>query len=153
MLKKMLGILVLIVFSVTLASAQESGQGKQGTGMSDWLKSIQKKIARLVPKKTVTMSTSVAGVRGARESSQARLYWKGKEGDDPVTEDELAEFKKGIDLASQGDAAGAAAELQGFMKKHPDSALIPDAKKTLDLAQAEPQKAEVAKDERKAEQQ
>ncbi len=146
MIKRVLVILAVIGFSMTSAFAQESGQEKQGPRISEWLKSIQHKIAQLVPKKSIQTSTSVAGVRGARESSQARLYWKGKGGEEPVTEDELAEFRKGIDLAAKGDAAGAVAELQEFMKQHPDSALIPDAKKTLDLVKAEPPKADAKKE-------
>ncbi len=146
MMKRMLVILAMIGFSMTSAFAQESGQDKQGPRISEWLKAIQHKIAQLVPKKTVQTSTSVAGVRGAKQDSQARLYWKGKSGDEPVTENELADFKKGIDLAEKGDSAGAATALQEFMKQHPDSALIPDAKKTLDLVKAEPPKTEEKKE-------
>ncbi len=146
MIKKVFVILALTGFSIAIAFAQESGQEKQGPRISEWLKSIQHKIAQLVPKKSVQTSTSVAGVRGAKESSQTRLYWKGKAGEEPVTEEELVQFKKSVDLAAKGDAAGAVAELQEFMKQHPDSALIPDAKKTLDLVKAEPPKIEEKKE-------
>ena len=54
-----------------------------------------------------------------------------------VTEEEMSEFKKGIKLAVKGEWTEAVKELQGFMKQYPDSALIPDAKKTLDLVKLE----------------
>ena len=57
--------------------------------------------------------------------------------DEPVTDAELSEFRKGIDLAVKGERTEAVKELQEFMMQYPDSALIPDAKKTLDLVKKE----------------
>lgn len=122
--------------STVLAQANEK---KTGPGIVEWLKDLQRKIEQIVPKKTIPVSTGVAGVRGAKEDSQVKLYWKGKKGEEAITEEELAGFKKGLDSAEKGDKAGAVRELEEFMKQYPDSALIPDAKKTLDLVKAEAQ--------------
>ncbi|HXY62165.1 MAG TPA: hypothetical protein VEJ22_04465, partial [Nitrospirota bacterium] len=81
--------------------------------------------------------TVIAGVRVTKENASTTLYWKGKKGEESVSEEELAEFKKGVDLAVAGERAEAVKVLQEFMKHHPDSALIPDAKKTVDLVKAD----------------
>jgi len=117
----------------TAALAQE----QKGSALSDWLKGIQKKIGKIVPKKALPQSTGVAGVRGAKEDSSVKLYWKGKKGDELVTEEEMGKFKEGLESAAKGDRAGAIQGLEAFMKQYPDSALIPDAKKTLDLVKLE----------------
>ena len=119
----------------TAAGAEESG--KKSSSITDWLKNLQHKINTVVPKKAAPMSTGVAGVRGAKEDAQVKLYWKGRKGEEAVTEAELNEFKLGIDLAAKGDKTSAIKEIEEFMKQYPDSALIPDAKKTLDMVKTE----------------
>jgi TolA-binding protein len=131
-----LAVLVCLSFAMALAQAQEQ-QKKFGPSISEWLKGLQKKLEQIVPRKSVPLSTGVAGVRGAKEDSQVKLYWKGKKDDEAVTEEELAKFKSAVDAAEKGDRSGAIKELEEFMKQHPDSALIPDAKKTLDLVKTE----------------
>ncbi len=129
--------LVLIFGLCSLTAAAQQMQEKKSTGLSDWLKDIQKKIEQIIPKKSLPVTTGVAGVRGSKEDSQAKLYWKGKKGDEAVTEGELAKFKTGLDLAAKGDQQASVKELEDFMKQYPDSALIPDVKKTLDMVKAE----------------
>jgi len=136
MIKKLFIFVVLVGICGTVALAK-TPQKKAGPSISEWLKSLQKKIAQIIPKKSLSPETVVAGVRGAKENPSTTLYWKGKKGEEPVTEEELAEFKKGVDLAASGQGAEAVKVLQEFMKQHPDSALIPDAKKTIDLVKAE----------------
>ena len=46
-------------------------------------------------------------------------------------------FIRYINAVEKGDRTGAIKELAEFMKQYPDSALIPDAKKTLDLVKEE----------------
>lgn len=148
MLKKLFVFVVIAGLCCTPALAQE----KKGSALSEWLKGMQKKISRIVPKKSAPhQSTGVAGVRGAKDDASVKLYWKGKKGDELVTEEEMSIFKEGLESAQKGDRAGAIKGLEDFMKKYPDSALIPDAKKTLDLVKLEAQeegKSEV-KDEKK----
>ena len=136
MVKKLLAISGIVVMCCSIALAEDQGK-KTGSGISEWLKSLQKKIAQIIPKKGAPQTTVVAGVRGAKQDASTRLYWKGKTGDEPVTEEELSEFKKGIDLAAKGERSESLNALQDFMARYPDSALIPDAKKTVDLVKAE----------------
>jgi len=127
-------LVVLFGFSA-MAIAEEAA--KKESGFSEWLKNMQQKVSQLTPKKSVSMTTGVAGVRGAKEDTHAKLYWKGKKGDEAINEEELAEFKEGLDLAAKGDTTGAIHEFEEFMKLYPDSALVPDVKKALDMAKLE----------------
>lgn len=119
----------------TAAPVKQEEQKK--SGLAAWLKDIQKKIEQIIPKSSPPMTTGVAGVRGAKEDAQVKMYWKGKKGDEAVTEEELKKFKAAVDLALKGDRAASIKELEDFMKQYPDSALVPDAKKTFDMVKAE----------------
>jgi hypothetical protein len=146
----------LLVFVMMLALCLAGAAGAQEqkkTSLSDWLKSIQKKIDKILPKKEISTSTGVAGVRGAKQETQTRLYWKGKKGENAVTEEELTKFRACVELAGKGESGAATKELEAFMKQYPDSALIPDAKKTLDMVKAEPaaEQKPAVKEEPKAE--
>ena len=146
--KKLFSCLMIIgLCCATTVLAQE----QKSSALSDWLKAIQKKIEKILPRKEIATSTGVAGVRGAKQDSQVKLYWKGRKGETAVTEEELGKFKSSVELAGKGDRAGAAKGLEEFMKQYPDSALIPDAKKTLDLVKAEPP-AEVKGEQKAGEQ-
>jgi TolA-binding protein len=156
MTKKLFSFVVILCLScATGLQAQE----KSESALSAWIKNLQQRINQIVPKKNLPMATGVAGTRGAKEDVAVKLYWKGKKGDESVAEEELLKFKIGVDLAGMGDPGGSAKALEQFMKEYPDSALIPDAKKTLDLVKievkaekkAEPhhEKKEVKKDVKK----
>jgi TolA-binding protein len=129
MFNKLFSLIIVAGLCCSPVLAQE----QKGPSLADWLKVIQKKIDSIVPKKIQPLSTGATGIRGAKEDASVRLYWKGKMNDEPVTDAELSAFKKGIDLAVKGERTEAVKELQEFMLQYPDSALIPDAKKTLDL--------------------
>jgi hypothetical protein len=147
-MKKIFSLVLMLFLCCTAATAQQAP--KTGSGISEWLRGLQNKIAQIIPKKAVPLTTSVAGVRGAREGAEAKLYWKGKKGEEAVTEEEVEKFKSCVTLAEKGDKEGSLKQLDDFMKQYPDSALIPDAKKTFDLVKAEPKPGE--KVETKAEQ-
>lgn len=144
MVRKLLSGMMVIGLCCSVAMAEET-EKKAGPSISQWLKGLQVKIAQISPKKAPPQGTIVAGVRGAKGDASSKLYWKGKKGEEPVSEEEMAEFKQGVDLALKGDKPAAIKELSEFMKQYPDSALIPDAKKTLDLVKSD------LKDEPKAE--
>jgi TolA-binding protein len=91
----------------------------------------------MTAKKSIPMSTGVAGIRGAKEDEKAKLYWKGKKGGEGVTEEELTEFKSAVDLAAAGQKDAAVKELEEFIAQFPDSPLVSDAKKTLEMVKAE----------------
>jgi TolA-binding protein len=136
MMRKLIISLGLIMLVAGMAPAQKAEQ--KGSGFSSWLRDLQKKIDAIAPRKSLTVSTGVAGVRGAKDgNNKDKLYWKGKKGEEPVTEAELAELREALAFAEKGDAAAAVKELEEFMKQYPDSALIPDAKKGLDMLKME----------------
>lgn len=137
MTKKLFSFVLVLGLCCVVAAAQEQ-EKKAGPSISAWLKGLQAKIARIIPKKSIPMTTGVAGVRGAKEDAAVKLYWEGKKGEEAVTEEELLKFKTGVDLADKGNKEESLKALDEFMKQYPDSALIPDAKKTLDLVKAEP---------------
>ena len=136
MIRKLVGVLMILVVAASGVLAEEK-KDKKESAFASWLQNLQKKIERVTPKKDLSLSTSVAGVRGAKQDDKAKIYWKGKEGDEPVSEAELTDFKGAMELFEKGDADGAIKSLETFMKQNPDSALIPDVKKTLDMAKAE----------------
>ncbi len=148
-MKKTALFTLLLVLCASFAAAEETGT-TVGATLSSWLKSLQHKMSQILPKKSTPTTTSVAGVRGAKEEAGAKLYWKGKKGEEPVTEEEMTKFRACLDLAEKGDRDAALKQLEDFMKVYPDSALIPDAKKTFDIVKAEP-KVEVVKVELKPE--
>jgi TolA-binding protein len=134
MLKQLTIACCALALCVTTASAQE----KKESGFSSWFKELQKKIDLVSPKKNPTMSTGVAGVRGAKgDNGKSKLYWKGKKGDEPITEAELLEFKEGLAFVEAGKRDEAIREFEEFLKLYPDSALVPDAKKSLDIVKAD----------------
>ena len=133
MFNKLFSLFIITALCCLPALAQD----QKDPSLADWLKVIQKKIDKIVPKKIQPLSTGSTGIRRAKEDASVKLYWKGKMNDEPVTETELSAFKKGIDLAVKGERTEAAKELQEFMMQYPDSALIPDAKKTLALVKKE----------------
>jgi len=137
MIKKLIITFTMLALSVAAAAAQQV-QEKKETGLSSWLRDLQKKIDMTSPRRAPTVTTGVAGVRGGKDdSSRSQLYWKGKNDEEAVTEEELKEFKEGLAYAEAGEKTEAIHEFEEFMTRHPDSELIPDAKKTLDLMKAE----------------
>jgi TolA-binding protein len=129
MFNKLFSLILITGLCCSPALAQE----QKGSSLADWLNVIQKKIDKIVPKKIVPLSTGVASIRGTKEDASVKLYWKGKKSDELVTEEEMTEFKDAIGLVTKGERADAITGLEKFLTQYPDSALIPDAKKTLDL--------------------
>jgi hypothetical protein len=149
MIRKMFMMAGIALLCAGTAAAQEKMEQKE-SGLASWLKSMKSKLDIVNPRKSLTLTTGVAGVRGAREDNgKGKLYWKGKQSEERVTEEELDAFRQCVACAESGDRADAAQKLEEFMKQYPDSALIPDAKKTLDLVKAEATGRE-AKAEQKA---
>ncbi len=132
-------IMLMATFMLVIAgaaSAQEKME-QQESGLASWLRNMQKKLDIVNPRKTPPVTTGVAGVRGSKEEGKTKLYWKGKKGEEQVSEEELAEFKAALELAGNGESAAAARGLERFLQQYPDSALVPDAKRTLDLVKAQ----------------
>ncbi len=133
MLNKLFSLIVIMGLCCSPALAAEP----KGSSLADWVKVVQKKIARIVPKKIRPLSTGDAGMRGTKEDAAVKLYWKGKKSEETVTEEEMKEFKAAVDLIVKDDRDAAATVLEKFLKQYPSSALVPDAKKMLDLIKEE----------------
>lgn len=129
-MKRVISIALMLTLFVCPATAQEG----KGTALNEWLQVLRQKISRIVPQKAAPPGAGVSDARAQTEDPSFKLYWKGRKADEPVTMDELADLQKALDLAARGDRAGAIKGLDELMKRYPDSALVPDAKKTLDLA-------------------
>jgi TolA-binding protein len=147
MLKRLFIFFAIIGLCFTTALAGE----QKGPTLADWLKVIRKKIETIVPKKILPPSAGVAGERGAKADPFVKLYWKGKKGEELVTEEELKEFRAAFECAVRGEREAATMGLEIFLNQYPDSALVPDAKKTLDLVkfEATEEKKAVLKKEKK----
>lgn len=148
MFNKLFSLIVITGLCCTTALAEE----QKGSALADWLKVVQQKITAIVPKQTLPRSTGDAGVRGAREDTFVKLYWKGrKTGEEQVTEEEMTKFKAAIEPAVRGEREAAITGLEKFLEQYPDSALVPDAKKTLDLVKvkAAEEKRAAVKEEKK----
>ena len=147
MLKRLLIFFAMIALCCTSALAGE----QKGSTLADWLKVVQMKIETIVPKKILPPSAGVASERGAKDDPFVKLYWMGKAGDELVTEEELTKFKAAVERAVRGEREAAITRLEKFLEQYPDSALVPDAKKTLDLVKVETteEKKAVVKQEKK----
>ncbi|HLP97995.1 MAG TPA: hypothetical protein VK149_06085 [Sideroxyarcus sp.] len=124
-MKKLIALFVLL--GVVLAAPAYSADEKQDGSM--WER-LRKKIELLTPKKKISTTTAVGGVRGSLADADD-VYWKDEAKAQPVDADELNAFKKAIALAEAGDLAGANAAFSDFLKKHPDSRLRVDAEEAL----------------------
>jgi TolA-binding protein len=140
MLKRLFIFFAIIGLCCTTALAGE----QKGPALADWLKVVQKKIETIMPRKILPPRTGVARERGAKADPFVKLYWKGKTGEELVTEEELTEFKAAFERAVRGEREAAITGLEKFLEQYPDSALVPDAKKTLDLVKAEATEAKKA---------
>jgi TolA-binding protein len=140
MSNKLFSLIVITGLCCTTALAGE----QKGSTLADWLKVVQQKITTIVPKKLLPPRAGIARERGAMEAPFVMLYWKGKQGEEPVSEDELTEFKAAFELAVRGDREAAITGLERFLEHYPDSALVPYAKKTGDLVKAEATEAKKA---------
>lgn len=147
MFNKVFALISITTLCCTAALAQE----QKGSTLAEWLAVVQKKIESIVPKKIRPLSSGVAAVRGTKEEATVKLYWKGKKSEELVTEEEMMEFKAAIELVAGSERVAAITRLEKFLTQYPDSALIPDAKKTLGLLKVEVSKEKKAlvKEEKK----
>jgi TolA-binding protein len=124
-MKKLIALFVLL--GVVLATPAYSVDDTQGGSL--WER-LRRKIELLTPKKKISTTTAVGGVRGAQADAE-EVYWKGEAKSQPIDADELAAFKSAISLVDAGDRAGGQAAFADFVKKHPDSRLKEDAEQAL----------------------
>ncbi len=128
-MKKLIALFVLL--GVVLATPV---YGADKPDSSSWWESLRRKIEMLTPKKKITTTTAVGGVRGSQADADD-VYWKGEAKIQPIDPKELDAFKKAVSLFDAGDMAGAQGAFSDFVKKHPDSSLRKDAEQALVLLQ------------------
>jgi TolA-binding protein len=128
-MKKLIALFVLL--GVVLATPVYSADVQQDGSL--WER-LRKKIELLTPRKKISTTTAVGGIRGSQADADD-VYWKGESKVQPVDADELAAFKKAMSLVDAGDLAGAQSAFSDFLKKHPDSRLREDAEQALALLQ------------------
>ena len=134
-LKMVVSVLLLAFVS---ANPVYGADAKQGASLWERLRF---KIERLTPKKKITTTTAVGGVRGSQVVADD-VYWKSEANTNTETkagvidDDELASFKKALGLVDAGDVAGAQTGFAEFLKQHPDSPLRKDAEMALQQLQA-----------------
>ncbi len=90
---------------------------------------VKEKLKAFKTEGQIKKTTAVAGVRGAEEKEESRIFWAGN---DTVSEDELQLFKSGVDKLEQNDRSSAVQTFQIFLNKYPRSALSPDAYELLE---------------------
>lgn len=131
-MKKLIAMLVMlgVVLGAPAYSADETH------GLSLWER-LRQKIELLTPRKKISTTTAVGGVRGALADADD-VYWKGQANSQPIDFDELSAFKKAVALVDAGDMSGAQSAFGDFVKQHPDSRLREDAEQAL--AELQPKK-------------
>jgi len=123
MLKRYLGLMVIIAVAYGTAYAEERPAAKE-TGLSAWFKELQRRSTSSRPRKRLPVSTDVAGVPGKGDSAGASST--GKEEGRRAGYRGGTEGVQGVDgVREKGDTTAAIKELDEFMKQYPDSALIP----------------------------
>lgn len=119
-------VALILMFGFALGASFAHAESKQ---LSFWEK-LRKKVETFTPQKQLGATTAVGGVRGA-PSDANDIYWKGEAVEEPVGAEELAAFKKAMDLATSGDVPQAQAAFEGFIKAYPNSSLRKDADQAL----------------------
>lgn len=121
-------LIAMFVAAGLLAGSPAFGADDK-TGGSLW-DSLRKKIEWLTPKKKISTTTAVGGVRGSQADAE-EVYWKGEAKANPIDEVELDAFKKAVALVDAGNMAGAQTAFGDFVKKFPESRLKADAEAAL----------------------
>ncbi len=124
-MKKLMVLFLVLAGSFTSANVSAADAGS----MSLWEK-LRKKVESFAPQKKIGATNAVGGVRGAPSDAQD-IYWKGEATQETIEAEELAAFKKAMDLAAAGEKKQANSAFAEFVKKHPDSPLRKDADQAL----------------------
>ncbi|PLX49475.1 MAG: hypothetical protein C0613_07615 [Desulfobulbaceae bacterium] len=131
-MKKSIALLVVLLLCSLTAQAAEPDAEE----LSLWEK-IRNKIEKITPKQKPTVTTAVGGVRGSQDDAQ-ELYWKGEEEASLFSAEEIELFSAALQLAEEGDSAGATAGFREFLGRFPESLLADDAQSALqELGKAE----------------
>ena len=134
-MKKATILLFALLLGFNALAAEDEKEETSGL-----FESLRKKIELLTPKKKLTTTKAVGGVRGALADA-GELYWKGEEAEPFIDADELAVFDGALSHAEAGDKAAAEQGLSEFLGAYPDSQLRSDAEQALAVVKAMPEPA------------
>ncbi|MDY6854556.1 MAG: hypothetical protein SWO11_07585 [Thermodesulfobacteriota bacterium] len=112
-------MIIFLTFSLSYGEEKKADEGF-------WSK-LKSKIESIVPKKESSVTTAVGGVRGAKDESAEALYWKGKEIDEKVGEDELNKFKTALEHAINGNDKDSLKVFNELITQYSNSPLKEDA--------------------------
>ena len=126
-MKKILALILVMAFSF-IAPAIHAADNK--SGITSFWDMLRKKIESFTPQKKIASTNAVGGVRGAL-SDASDIYWKGEATQEVIDADEMAAFKKAMDMGISGDKIQAQAAFSDFIKTYPDSSLRKDANQAL----------------------
>ena len=115
------------LFAEEVTTPPASTAEQQPTSFWD---NIRKKIETFTPKKKLTATTAVGGVRGAQIESDD-LYWKGEAKPVEIDAAELDSFKNALTLFEAENTKDAILAFEKFVSDYPESKLIADAKEAL----------------------
>jgi TolA-binding protein len=124
-MKKMIALFLVLASSFTYVPVSLADTGT----VSLWDK-LRKKVESFAPQKKIGATNAVGGVRGAPSDAQD-IYWKGEATQESIDAEELAAFKKAMDLAAAGEKKQANIAFAEFVHKHPDSSLRKEADQAL----------------------
>ena len=111
--------------------------GAQGAEKDTFWDTLKVKLSKITPAKKVDVTTSVAGVRGAKNSSDSDVYWKGKDKSEFVTEEELQKFNLAVDAKVKGNNEQALKQFEEFLNGYPQSPLRLDALQAVEKIKIE----------------
>ncbi len=123
---------ILVLFFVAasaFSSATLYAADNTSGSMSLWER-LRKKIETFTPQKKIGATNAVGGVRGAA-SDVNDIYWKGEASHETIEAEELAAFKKAMDLGAAGETKQAHDAFAEFIKTYPNSSLRKDADQAL----------------------
>lgn len=120
--------IILVIMGLLLGSNAHAADSKE-IGLFE---SLRQKIELLTPKKKLTTTTSVGGVRGSLADA-GELYWKGEKTEQAIDADELFAFDEALSQAEAGDLVSAENGLSQFLNNYPQSQLRGDAEQALAL--------------------
>lgn len=81
--------------------------------------------------------SATMGIRGAESTASLMTpYWKDDKNTDPAFKAQVDEYAKAQQLLEQGKLKEAEGAMSGFIRQHPDSELLPNARFGLALAYA-----------------
>ncbi len=133
-MEKWSGVVTLCLMIAGFAYLAGAEDKKPDAALAQYLEQLQTKLdhtARRV-NQPGSEGSSVVGLRGSKqESASKQLYWKGKQGRESVTPEEIRAFRSAVEQARAGKNADAVTSLKAFQEKYPKSALLPDVQETL----------------------